>query len=191
MQRNHVVAHAAVALLTDVDVAQPHVLGVGLLHAVQVYAGVLLGKDLDDLGGQEATVVGGVVAEEQLHLGSLLGHDEHATVHHQVYVAAQDVDDLDGLVDHHATRHVDQQAVLAEHGVQVGNCVAVGSRQAVVVFWEESGEWRVESGLVRVESGLVRVERGERRVEREMLRGMGSGQLSKRSNHHTLRKFRC
>ena len=122
VQGEHVVAHAAVGLLVDVDVAHAHILVVGFLQTIEVELGILTHEGFDDLGGEERGVVGSMVAEQQLGLGSLFEHDEHAAVHHQRHAGGgrlQDVDHLHGLVDDHSLGHVDEQPVLRQHRVQV------------------------------------------------------------------------
>ena len=40
----------------------------------------------DNLCGEEFTIVGCMVAEEQIHVGVFFNNDEHTTIGHQVYV---------------------------------------------------------------------------------------------------------
>ena len=139
VERYHVVVHAAVGLLRDEHVAHPHILGVGLLQAVEVESGVVGHVCLDYLGGEEALVVGCMVAEQQLYLGARLHDDEHAAVYHQVHVGAQDIDYLHSLVHHRSLWHVDHEAVLCKHGVECRDSVFGAFCQPAVVLRHEFG----------------------------------------------------
>ena len=59
-----------------------------LLQTIQIQRGILTYKGLDDLCGEEVTVVSGMVAKQHLQFSTLFQDDKHATVHHQVYVRA-------------------------------------------------------------------------------------------------------
>ena len=131
MQRYHVVAHATVALLLDIDIAHAYILIMGLLQTVEVETGIIAHKGLDDLSGQEITIVGSMVAEKHLQFSSLLQYDEHAAVHHQVVHLTlcvsrsgfQDIYYLNGTFHLNVLGHIDQHAVLGKHGVQCRHTV--------------------------------------------------------------------
>ena len=67
-----------------------------------------------------------MVAEEHLQFCAFLKHDQHAAVHHQIGhltlgIAGRglkDIDDLNGTIDLHVARHIDQQAVLGQHRIE-------------------------------------------------------------------------
>lgn len=139
VEGDDIVVDAAVGLLLDKDVAGAGVAYVGLFHAVEVEAGVVAHVCLDDLGGEEAAVVGCVVAEEEPCLGALLYDDEHAAVDHEVDIGAQDVDNLYGAVHAHIAGHVDEESVLGEHGVERHEGVGSGLGEASVVGLYELG----------------------------------------------------
>ena len=130
MEGDDIVVNAAVGLLLDKDVAGAGVAYVGLFHAVEVEAGVVAHVCLDDLGGEEAAVVGCVIAEEEPCLGALLDDDEHAAVDHEVDIGAQDVDNLHGAVHAHMAWHIDEESVLGEHGVERHEGVGSGLGEA-------------------------------------------------------------
>ena len=133
VQGYHVVGDTARALLVDIDIAHAYILMMGLLQAVEVEVSTSAHKGLDDLCGQEVAVVGGMVAEEQLHLSTLLHHDEHAAVDHQVDIAAQNIDDLHSTADINMTGNIHQQPVLRQHGVQITDGGLVLACQPVVI----------------------------------------------------------
>ena len=139
VEGNHVVVHTAVGLLFYIDIAHTAVLDVGLLQAIEVETGILAHESLDNLGGEEVAVVGSMVAEEELCLSSLLQHDEHTAVYHQIDVGAQDVDNLNGALHLHVLGHIDEQAVLRQECVQGRNAVLVGLGNLGVVFPDEFG----------------------------------------------------
>ena len=88
VQGNDVVVDAAIGLLVNIYIADANILIVCLLQAVEVEGGVLSHVGLDDLRGQEVAVVGSMVAEEHLELGSFLKYDEHTAIDHEVDVRA-------------------------------------------------------------------------------------------------------
>ena len=145
VQRDDIMVHPAVGLLLYIDIAHPGILVVRLLQTVQVQLCILAHIGLDDLCRQEVAVIGSVVAEQELRLGTLLHHDQHAAVHHQVDIRTQNVDDLDGSVQHHSLGHIDKQTILRQHRVQVGHGVIVLSCQAVVAA---RGEGRGARGML-------------------------------------------
>ena len=139
VQRDDVMIKSRVALLLHVHVRDACVLVVGLLHAVEVERCVCSDVSLNHLRSEELLVVGGVVAEEELGVGALLHHDEHAAVHHHSHVRAQDVYHLHGFVHHDVALHVHEQSVLRQHSVECGDAVLVALRQACVVLSHELG----------------------------------------------------
>ena len=133
------VVHVAVGLLGYIAVAHQGVAGVGLLQLIEVEACALAHICLHHLCGEKLPVVGGVVAEEQAHLGAVFHHDEHTAVGHEVNVGAKDVDYLYGALHLHAGGHIHQQSVLCQHGVQGDDAVVGGVGQPCVVFTDEFG----------------------------------------------------
>ena len=104
-----------------------------LLQAVEVKSGILSHISLYHLCGEEAAVVGGMVAEEQFYFSTVFHDDQHPAVHHQVNVRPQYVYHLYRPVHHSALRHVYQQAVLRQHGVQRRDAVLLRLRYLGVV----------------------------------------------------------
>ena len=139
VQRDDVVVEARVALLLYVYVRDACILVVSLLHAVEVERCVCSDVSLNHLGCEELLVVGSMVAEEELCVGALLHHDEHAAVHHHSHVRAQDVDNLHGLVDNDVALDVNEQTVLRQHGVECSHGVFVALRQTCVVLSHKLG----------------------------------------------------
>ena len=88
-----------------------------------------------------------MVAEKHLHFGTLLEDNEHTTVNHQVghlplgilRRGLQDVDDLNGTIDLHVLRYIDQQAVLRQHSVQGRYGIVAGLGLFCVIFLDEIG----------------------------------------------------
>ena len=115
------------------------VLVVGILHAVEVERCVVADIGLDDLCGEEVVVVGGMVAEQEFSLGTLLHHDEHASVDHHAHVGAQDVDNLHTLFHLHVFRHIDEEAVLGQHRVERRDGVLLRLGDARIVASDEFG----------------------------------------------------
>ena len=126
VQRYDVVVNTAVGLLLNVDVRHTRVLIVDLLHAVEVKRCVASHISLNDLCCEKLAVVGSMVTEQQFGFSALLHDDEHATVHHERHVRAQDVDDLYGAVHLHAPLHIDEQTILCQHGVEGCYAILVG-----------------------------------------------------------------
>ena len=119
-------------------------------------------KDFDDLGGQEVHLVHRVVAHQQAGLCAVLQDDEHAAVHQQGHVAAQDVDELDGLLHDDAAGDVEQHAVLGKGGVEGGQPVARRVGQGAEVSLHQFGivaevaqDDAVGQRLFRVGEGVV------------------------------------
>ena len=129
----------AVALLVDEHVAHPHVLGMGLFKAVEVELGIVAHEGFYHLCGEETAVVGSMVAEEELDFRMVFYHNEYTAVDHQINVGAQDVDDLHGLIDHHALGHIDEQAVLGQHGVEGSDAIVFGLGQTGIMLGDELG----------------------------------------------------
>ena len=123
VQRDDVMVHTTVALLVDIDIADANVLSVRLFEAIEVERGILTHIGLDDLRSEEITVVGRMVAEEHLELCALIQDNQHTTIHHQVDIASQDIDDLDGTIDLNVLGNIDIEAILSQHRVQVGGGV--------------------------------------------------------------------
>ena len=101
---------------------------------VEVEHGIAPRKDFDDLRSQEVHLVHGMVANQQAGLCTVFQHDEHATVHQQGYVAAQDVDELNGLLHHYVLGHINKQAVLCKSGVEGSDAVLRCIGQGTEVF---------------------------------------------------------
>ena len=92
-----------------------------LLHAVEVERCVVGDIGFDNLCSEKLTVVGSMVAEEELGFGTLFHHDKHATVYHQRHIGAQYVDDLHRAFHTHVLLHTDEEPVLRQHGVECGD----------------------------------------------------------------------
>ena len=133
VQRDDVMVHPAVALLLDIHVAHPSILVVRLLQTVEVQFGVVAHKGLYHLCCQKVAVVSSMVAEQEFHLSALFHDNQYPTVHHQVHVRTQDIDYLDGTLHLHVLGHIDIQAVLRQHRVQVSGSVVVLPSQHVIV----------------------------------------------------------
>ena len=138
-QRHVVAAQRGVGADVGIDVGQPHVAGVGLLHAVQADMGAGLGIDLGDVGGQGVAGRRGMVAEQQGQRGAGLGHDEQAAVGHEGACGGHDLHDLYGVGDGGAGGGVYQQTVLRQHGVEGGQTVGALGGGAVVVALHQGG----------------------------------------------------
>ena len=142
VQGDDVVVDPTVGLLVDIYITHAHVLGVRLLHAVEIQRCVLTHVGLDDLRSQEVAVVGGMVAEEHFQLSPFLQDDQYTTVHHEVWSVEcgvwsvggfQDVDDLYGPFNHHAFGHIDIQSVLCQHGIQIRHRIMILGSQLMVI----------------------------------------------------------
>ena len=86
LQRDDVMVDTAASPLLYVDIGQPYVLAVGCLEAIEIQRRSLAHVSLYNLRAKKIAVVGGIVAKEELRLGSLAQNDEHATVDHKVHV---------------------------------------------------------------------------------------------------------
>ena len=126
--------HSAVSLLLNIDIAHTGVLIMCLLQTIQVQFGILAHISLYHLRSQESTVVCGMVAEQEFHFRSLFHDDEHTTVYHQVDITTQNVDDLNGAVNHHILRHIDVKSILCQHRVQVCHRIFIFTSQLIIVF---------------------------------------------------------
>ena len=126
VQGNDIVIYPAVALLIDIDITDAHILMMRLLHAIEVERCILTHIGLNDLRGQEVTIIGSMVTEEHLDLCPFLKDDEYTTVHHQIghltlSVAGsgfQDVNHLNGTIDLHVLWYIDQQSILCQHCIE-------------------------------------------------------------------------
>ena len=78
-----------------------------------------------------------MVAEEQTGLGALLHDDEHAAVDHQVYIRAENIDHLHGAVYLHVFRHIDQESVLRQHGVERRNAIVGRSGDLGIILGDK------------------------------------------------------
>ena len=139
MKRDDIMAHATVGLLLNIHVAHTCVLLVGLLQAVEVETRILTHIGLNDLCGEEVAVVGRVVTEEKLGLSALIHNDEHTAVDHQVDIGAENIDHLDGTLHLDTFGHMDEQAILSQHGVEGGNGVVGSLRQLGVTAFHQFG----------------------------------------------------
>ena len=75
--------HAAVTVLTHINIAYTDVLCMRFLHAVKVNLGVLASKHLYDLCSEEVAVVSGVVAEKQLYFSTFFSNDKDTAIGHK------------------------------------------------------------------------------------------------------------
>lgn len=80
VQRYYVMVNPAAALLLNKQVAHAHILCVSLLKTVKVKSGIVADISLNNLGCKEITVVGSMVAEEQLDFSPLLYYYQHTTL---------------------------------------------------------------------------------------------------------------
>ena len=83
VQSDDIVVHPTVSLLVDIDIAQAHILIMGLFEAIEIERGILTNIGLNHLCGEEVTVVSSMVAEKHLNFGTLFENDEYATVDHE------------------------------------------------------------------------------------------------------------
>ena len=70
-------------------------------------------------------------------LGALLHDDEHAAVDHQVYIRAENIDHLHGAVYLHVFRHIDQESVLRQHGVERRNAIVGRSGDLGIILGDK------------------------------------------------------
>ena len=83
VEGDDIVVDTAGALLVDIDIAHADVLVMGFLETIKVERSILTHVSLDDLRGEERTVVGRVVAEEKTGGSTFLNDDEDAAVDHE------------------------------------------------------------------------------------------------------------
>ena len=132
VQRDDIMIHATISLLLDIDIADTSVLMMRLLQTVKVQFGIVAHKTLNDLCGQKATVVGSMVTKEEFGFCTFLQYNEHATIHHEVNITAQDIDDLNSTVKDHILRYIDEKTILCQHGIEVGDGIIVFTSQMVI-----------------------------------------------------------
>ncbi len=144
VQGDDIVVDPTVGLLVDIYITHAHVLGVRLLHAVEIQRCVLTHEGFDNLCSQEVAVVGGMIAEEHLQLSPLLQDDQYTTVYHEVWSVEcgvrseigrgfQDVDDLYGPINHYPFGDIDIQSVLCQHGIQIRHRIMILGSQLMVM----------------------------------------------------------
>ena len=83
-----------------------------------------------------------MVAEQHFYFCSLLQDDEYTAVDHQIghhslgilRRGLQDVDDLDGTVNFHILRHINQHTILRQHRVKGRDTILAGLSLLGVVF---------------------------------------------------------
>ena len=88
-----------------------------------------------------------MVAEKHLNFSTLFEDDEHTTVHHEIghltlrilRGSFQDIDDLDGTIDFHILRHIDQHAILCQHRIKGRDGIVGDVSQTSVIFLDEMG----------------------------------------------------
>ena len=127
-----------------------------LLQAIKVERGILADVGFNHLRSQEVAVVGSMVAEKHLDLGTLLNDDQHAAVYHESPLPSsplgealvrrslpprggeeggfEDVNYLYGPFHLYVHRHIDQQTVLRQQGVQRRHAILGGLRQPGVIL---------------------------------------------------------
>ena len=137
MKGDDVMVYTAVCLLLDIHVADTAVLVMSLLQAIEVETGILAYKCLDNLSSEEVLVIGSMVAEEELGLSTLFHHDEHTTIHHQIYIRTKDIDDLYGTLYLYVLWNIDKQAILCEESIQCGDAIFIGFGNLSIVFPDE------------------------------------------------------
>ena len=130
-ERHAVVAQAAVCLEFGIERGEARVLGVALLHAVQLHFSPFCGKDLHHLGGEVAVGLFGVVTQQYRAVCALLGHDQHAAHAHTRRGGCRHVYHLYRGLQFCPFGQVNQHAVLRQQGVQQRH--AVVSRRKVAV----------------------------------------------------------
>ena len=84
VEGDDVVVHTTIAPLINIDIAHSDILMMRLFKTIEVERGIIAYVGLDDLSGQEVTIVSRMVTEEHLDFGTLLEDDKHTTVHHQI-----------------------------------------------------------------------------------------------------------
>ena len=117
-ERDAVVLHRAVAAFPDIDIREARAERRGLLNLVEVQTGIVVAIDLDDLGGEEALLVGSMVVDDDGGIAALLHDDEHAAVHHRGGSATQPVVHHDGVVHLRVLGHIHQQGIVHQCRVQ-------------------------------------------------------------------------
>ena len=130
-ERQTGVMQTAVAPLPHEDAVVAGAKQMRLLYVIKVEVRAVAHHDLHHLVRQEAALAGGTVGDDDVGLGQLVHHDEDATAHHRVLFALEDVADLYGMLHLDALRHVHDQRVDAEHGVEGHD--AVGRVRYIII----------------------------------------------------------
>ena len=137
MKGDDVMVYTAVSLLLNVNVADTTVLVMSLFQTIEVETGILANINLDNLGCEEVLVIGSMVAEEELSLSTLFHHDEHTTVHHQINIRTENIDDLNSSLYLYILWNINQQAILCQECIQCGDAIFIGFGNLSVVFPDE------------------------------------------------------
>ncbi len=117
------VAYTAVASLAYEHVAVARAHKVGFLYFVEVEAAVVGTVHLDDLIAEKLLVVGGVVGDDDVGLGTTFHNDEDAADGHCVLLALEDVVYLYGVVWTCVGRNVYEQGIHCQHSVECHHAV--------------------------------------------------------------------
>ncbi|CDB12081.1 unknown [Bacteroides sp. CAG:633] len=143
-QRHTVQQDITSTVLTDVHAADTHGAGMCFLQLVEVEYGILSHKDFHHLCSQEVDCIHCMIAYQQTGLRTVFQHNQHTTVHHQIDVAAQDIDQLNGAFYHYVLRHIKQHTVLRQSRVEGSHSVLGCIGQLAVVFLHQFGMLRCQ-----------------------------------------------
>ena len=105
---------------------------VGFLYLVQVQMTIILAEHLHHLIGEELLMVGGMVGNDDISLGTFLHQDEYASVDHRILLALESIVDLYGVLGLDTLRYVYEQGINGKHGIEshhgillVGNTIVI------------------------------------------------------------------
>ena len=145
MQGNDIMVETAIGFLLNIKITHAHILVMRLFQTIQVERGILAHIRLNNLGGQELAVIGGMVTEKQLHLCPRLDNDQHPAVDHQVHIRPQNIDYLDGTVHLDIPRNVHEQAILRQHRIESRYGIGIRMGDFRIIIADKFG---ILSGIV-------------------------------------------
>ena len=106
----------------------------GFFQFVKVKNSIASHKDFHHLRSKEIDGIHGVVANQHPYLCTVLQYDKHATVYHQIDIAAQYIYQLDGPLYHHTTGHVEQHAIFRQGRIKGRHAIFLGISQTPVIL---------------------------------------------------------
>ena len=121
-------------MLVDIQVAHAHILGMRLLKTIEVERGIAPNISLNHLSGEEISVVGSMIAEEQFGFRPLLHDNQHPAIYHHIDIRAQDIYHLNSPIDNNILWHIYEQSVLCKHCIEGCDGILVGLGEFGVIF---------------------------------------------------------